>query len=126
MGLRRRRRRSGQRQEAAPLRAAARRHRRGAGHPRPHRHGALDDDPEPGQRLRIGADLVLSITGPTPRCVVPSLAQPGGVPADPGLLRTLARHHRMPVASYGRATCFGWYASVVEPGTVRVGDPVRA
>ncbi|BCJ63953.1 MOSC domain-containing protein [Polymorphospora rubra] len=97
-----------------------------AGRFRPNLVLALDDDPEPGQRLRIGADLVLSVTMPTPRCVVPSLAQPGGGPADPGLLRTLARHHRMPVATYGRATCFGRYASVVEPGTVRVGDPVRA
>ncbi|MEV7231458.1 MULTISPECIES: MOSC domain-containing protein [Polymorphospora] len=87
---------------------------------------SLDHDPEPGQRLRIGPDLVLSVLVPTPRCVVPSLAQPGGVPADPRLLRTLARHHRMPVASYGRATCFGRYASVVEPGAVRVGDPVRS
>jgi hypothetical protein len=58
---------------------------------------------------------------PTPRCVIPGLDHGPGVPADLGLLRTLARDYRTEVAGLGRAACFGVYAEVVEPGELRVG-----
>lgn len=84
-----------------------------------------ENDPEPGDELTIG-DLVLKIQFPTPRCIVPSLAQ-GDLPADPGLLRTLAKHYRRPVFEDGRkAACFGVYADVLNPGDLRVGSPVQA
>jgi MOSC domain-containing protein len=83
----------------------------------------LPEDPEPGTHLTIGGDVILETSVPTPRCVIPSLAH-GGSSADPSLLKTLARHHRMEVPGYGRATCFGFYAVVVAEGTVRTGDQV--
>jgi uncharacterized protein len=84
----------------------------------------LPADPEPGQRIAIGADVVLRVAVPTPRCVIPSLAH-GEAAADRALLGTLARHHRVDVPDFGRATCFGFYAAVVATGTVKTGDDVR-
>ncbi|MFI1992249.1 MOSC domain-containing protein [Actinoplanes sp. NPDC020271] len=72
--------------------------------------------------MTIG-DVVLRVQFPAPRCIVPSLAQ-GDLPADPGLLR--AGHHRRPVSGEGKAACFGVYADVVRPGTLRAGGVVRS
>jgi uncharacterized protein len=80
-------------------------------------------DPEPGTELRAGG-AVLRVLFPTPRCVVPSLAQEG-YPADRAVLATLARHYRRDLAGLGRGACFGVYAEVLSPGPVAVGDPVR-
>ncbi|TBL42717.1 MOSC domain-containing protein [Verrucosispora sp. SN26_14.1] len=80
-------------------------------------------DPEPGQELRLG-DVLLRVVVPTPRCVVPGLAQ-ADVPADRGVLSALARHYRVPVAGLGQAACFGVYAEVVEPGRLRTGQHVH-
>lgn len=60
---------------------------------------------------------------PTPRCVIPTLAQEE-LPADPGIMRTVAREHRIPVFDLGLACRVGVYLDVLEPGTVRIGDPV--
>jgi uncharacterized protein YcbX len=79
-------------------------------------------DPEPGAELRIGGAL-LRVVMPTPRCVIPGLAQ-GELAADRAVLATLAKHYRMPVADLGRAACFGVYADVVESGPVRRGELV--
>jgi uncharacterized protein len=76
-----------------------------------------------GTRLAIG-DLVLEVFGATPRCVMTTLAQ-GDLPADRRVLRTVAEHNRVDVAGLGRFACLGAYASVVEPGRVAIGDPVR-
>jgi uncharacterized protein YcbX len=76
----------------------------------------------PGERLRVGG-VVLRVSMPTPRCVVPGLAQEH-LPADRELLGVLARHYRVPVDGYGRAACFGTYADVLRPGLIRVGDRV--
>ncbi|MCD0442340.1 MOSC domain-containing protein [Glycomyces sp. A-F 0318] len=84
----------------------------------------LPADPEPGQQITVGPDVVLQAVVPTPRCVIPSLAH-GGARADRGLLKTLAGHHRIDVPGFGRATCFGFYADVVETGTVKAGDEIR-
>ena len=52
------------------------------------------------------------------------------LPADPGILRTAARHNRL-VGGEGRgpegvyAASVGVYASVFKGGIVRRGDPVR-
>jgi uncharacterized protein YcbX len=78
-----------------------------------------DHDWRPGDEVRLG-DVVLRAMSPTPRCVVPGLAHGPGVPADTGLLRTLARHYRVEVAGLGKAACFGTYAEVVQPGELRV------
>ncbi|MBQ0978380.1 MULTISPECIES: MOSC domain-containing protein [Micromonospora] len=80
-------------------------------------------DPEPGQELRLG-DVVLRVTLPTPRCVIPGLPQ-ADLPADRSVLSALARHYRVPVAGLGHAACFGTYADVVQPGRLRLGQRVR-
>ena len=79
-------------------------------------------DPRPGQELRIG-DVVLRVSLPTPRCVVPGLGH-ADLPPDRAVLTALARHYRMPVGTLGRAACFGTYAEVVEPGRLRLGQSV--
>ncbi|MEV4511825.1 MOSC N-terminal beta barrel domain-containing protein [Dactylosporangium sp. NPDC049525] len=76
----------------------------------------LPDDPAPGQEVRVGG-VRLRVQVPTPRCVVPSLGPDGGA-GDPGLLRTLARHYRMPVGDFGTAACFGWYGAVEQAGRI--------
>lgn len=85
----------------------------------------LADDPEPGQILQVGG-ATLRVDLPTPRCIVPSLQQPGADDPDARLLGVLARHHRRRVGGLGRAAVFGCYASVEEPGDVAVGDEVLA
>ncbi|WP_055586491.1 MOSC domain-containing protein [Streptacidiphilus griseoplanus] len=73
-----------------------------------------------GARLRIGEALFRAVL-PTPRCVVPTLGH-DELPADPGIMRAVAREHRIPVLDLGRLSCVGVYLEVLEPGTVRVGD----
>jgi uncharacterized protein YcbX len=70
----------------------------------------------PGMRLQIG-DVVLRVDLPTPRCVVPGLAQVD-VPEDMTVLTAAARQERKQVATLGRAACVGVYASVEQPGIV--------
>jgi hypothetical protein len=65
--------------------------------------------------LAIGAEVKIKITGPCGRCVMTTLAQ-DGLPADIGILKTAAKHNQARVGSY---------ASVVQGGVVRKGDPVR-
>ena len=68
-----------------------------------------------GHTLAIGDAVRLAITGPCPRCVMTTLPQ-ADLPADPGILRTAARHNQVNV---------GVYASVLAGGTIRRGDPIR-
>lgn len=77
-----------------------------------------------------GADGVrLRITDPCPRCVMVTLAQED-LPPDSGILRTAARHNPV-VGGEGRgpggvyAASVGVYASVLQAGVVRRGDPLR-
>lgn len=88
--------------------------------------GSADGFPEDGwegRRIRIGG-AVLRAMVPTPRCVIPTLAH-DELPADPGLMRAVAREHRVPVFTLGALTCVGAYLTIVEPGVVRLGDAVR-
>jgi uncharacterized protein YcbX len=65
--------------------------------------------------VHIGDGVLLSITGPCPRCVMTTLAQ-GDLPKDSGILRTAAQHNAVNV---------GVYASVLRGGRVRRGDAIR-
>jgi uncharacterized protein len=91
----------------------------------------IDDDGEStggnhwlGCDLYLGADAVVHVFAPTPRCVMTTLAQ-GELPSDREVLRTLARVGRREFDSLGQFACAGTYAEVVQPGVVHVGDPVR-
>lgn len=68
-----------------------------------------------GRRVRIGADLVLAVREPMPRCVMVTSAQVG-LAADPGLLHTVTD------VADGEA---GVVLDVLRPGDVAVGDEVR-
>jgi hypothetical protein len=67
-----------------------------------------------GKILAIGDEVRLRVTGPCPRCVMTTLAQ-SDLPKDPAILKTAAQHNEARV---------GVYASVVQTGTVRVGDTI--
>lgn len=69
-----------------------------------------------GRSLLLGDAVRLQVTGPCPRCVMTTLAQ-GDLPADLGILRTVARHNQGHV---------GVYARVLQGGSVRRGDAVRS
>ncbi|HEX6267353.1 MAG TPA: MOSC domain-containing protein [Burkholderiales bacterium] len=68
-----------------------------------------------GRTLAIGDSAVLRIIESTERCVMTTFAQ-SDLPADPGVLKRIARDADLR---------FGVYAEVVQPGTVACGDPVR-
>ena len=67
-----------------------------------------------GHTLDIGEKVRLAVTGPCPRCVMITMPQ-GDLPADPGILRTVAQHNQANL---------GVYAAVLSGGTIHRGDPV--
>jgi uncharacterized protein len=69
-------------------------------------------------------DVTLNLTGPTPRCAMVTLEQPGLDAAKP-ILQTLAATNRQTLAGIGDFACAGIYAEVVAPGTIKVGDVIR-
>jgi uncharacterized protein len=74
-----------------------------------------------GGRLQAASGLELTVGLPTPRCVVPTRAQ-DGLPADPGILRTLVERHRIDLDPFGRQGCAGAYAEVASAGRLRTGE----
>ena len=68
-----------------------------------------------GKILSIGNEVKIKITGPCGRCVMTTLPQ-GDLPKDTGILKTAARHNQARV---------GVYASVLQGGIIRAGDPVQ-
>ena len=67
-----------------------------------------------GRTLAVGAEVVLRVTHRTVRCVMTTSPQ-ANLPADPGVLRTIADANDL---------CFGVHADVVRTGAVHRGDPV--
>jgi uncharacterized protein len=84
--------------------------------------GGFVDNDWVGRQLGIGPDVRLNVKEPDPRCVMPSLAQPG-LERDGDVLRTLAEHNRLDVGGM-RYPCVGVYAVPEAPGTIRPGDEV--
>jgi uncharacterized protein YcbX len=76
-----------------------------------------------GRTLEIG-DVAIGILAPTPRCVMTTLAQ-SDLPADRGVLQTVARHNRVDVGDGRLFACLGVYGFVAQGGTIAVGDEVR-
>jgi uncharacterized protein YcbX len=77
--------------------------------------GAFPESDWEEKVLAIGATVKIKVTGPCGRCVMTTLEQ-DGLPKDIGILKTAAKHNQARV---------GAYASVVQVGVVRQGDPVR-
>lgn len=78
-----------------------------------------------GRELRVGAELVLRVLAPTPRCAVPTLAH-GSLPRQTGALRVAARLNRVaPLPELGPQPCVGAYAQVVRGGRVAQGAVVE-
>jgi len=81
-----------------------------------------------GRTVSIGDRVRLRVTDPCPRCVMTTLPQ-GDLPADPGILRAVARNNRV-VGGDGRGrdgvyeAVIGVYASVLQGGPIRRGDAV--
>lgn len=72
--------------------------------------------------VRVG-DVEVRVTFPMSRCVMTTLAQ-GDLPADVGILRTIAKHNRVDVLSLGKLACVGVGGLVRGSGTIRRGDRV--
>jgi hypothetical protein len=84
--------------------------------------GAFSEDALIGRRLRGHSGVTLSVGINTPRCVVPTRAREE-LPADPGMLRALARHHRVALEPLPvPAACLGAYAEVTAAGPLAVGE----
>ena len=79
-----------------------------------------EEDGWTGTRLRLGASVVLEISGPVPRCATTTHDPATGV-RDLDTLRTIAGYRGRRA---GKHIDFGVYARVIEPGRARVGDPV--
>jgi uncharacterized protein len=85
--------------------------------------GFLESQWDGERTLQVG-QARLRVICATPRCAIPTLAQGPELARDPDLIRTLRAHNRVPVPGFGTLSCLGAYASVIEPGRVRVGDRV--
>jgi uncharacterized protein len=83
-----------------------------------------DEDEWLGCDMHLGAEAIIHVVGPTGRCVMTTLAQPG-LPKDPGVLKTIAGVGRKQIGGLGQFACAGSYAEVVTPGVVRRGDSIR-
>ncbi|MFC5995058.1 MOSC domain-containing protein [Pseudonocardia hispaniensis] len=76
-----------------------------------------------GREIRIGEVRARGIL-PTPRCSVPTLEH-GELGRAPQALRAPIAQNKVDVPGFGVLPCVGVYLEVLEPGTVRTGDPVR-
>jgi len=74
-------------------------------------HGFVEND-WIGKTIAIGQEVRIQVTRPCFRCVMTTLAQ-DDLPKDTGVLKTAALYNQVRV---------GAYASVVQAGTIRVGD----
>ena len=77
-----------------------------------------------GRTLTIGSELVLRVSIPCPRCVMTTLPH-ADLPHDPRILRTIAEQNRLDLGDFGNLPCVGVYADIVQPGSLRRGDPVQ-
>jgi uncharacterized protein YcbX len=91
----------------------------------PELEGFVEND-WPGRRLRLGAEVVVEMILPSPRCAIPTLRH-GDLPPDPDALRVPLHHNFIPIPleGFGSGPCVGVYARVLAGGRIGVGDAVR-
>ncbi|GGC61594.1 MOSC domain-containing protein [Chelatococcus reniformis] len=79
-----------------------------------------------GAELAVGADVMLKVIAPTPRCAVPMLAH-GAYARAPGAVSAVAARNSIPLELLGpgNVPCLGAYAVLTKPGRVSMDDPVR-
>ena len=78
-----------------------------------------------GATLAIGDQVLITLSDPTPRCVIPTLPQ-DDLPRAPEVLEAVARDATLEVPTFrGTFPCAGAYAFVIRPGVIRRGDSVR-
>lgn len=77
-----------------------------------------------GRTLAVGDEVLLRVTIPCPRCVMPTLPQ-SDLSHDPGILRAAAQANRLSLGEFGELPCVGVYANVLKPGRIQAGDAVR-
>jgi hypothetical protein len=82
--------------------------------------GPHEEDAWRGRRIRVG-ESVLLVEDPVPRCVVTTQDPRTGLRDFP----TLSVIKRYRGVTQDNEIPFGVYASVLVPGTARVGDPVE-
>jgi uncharacterized protein YcbX len=76
-----------------------------------------------GRSFTIGANMRIGVAQNDPRCVMPSLAQEGGVERDPRVLKALGAHNRIEIEGL-RYPCLGVYAVVEIGGSISKDDGV--
>jgi len=77
-----------------------------------------------GKTLRLGDEVVLEVTDPCPRCVMPTLAQ-GDLPRDPDIMRAILHNNVLVPFLDKPLPSAGVYARVVQGGRVLRGAAVR-
>lgn len=90
-------------------------------------HSGFVENDWVGRTVAIGKDVRLRITDPTPRCLIPTQAQHGGIKKDMKVLPAIVKHNRLPVPILDNEVlpCVGVYGFVIQGGDVRQGDTVR-
>jgi hypothetical protein len=76
-----------------------------------------------GQRVALGPEVAITVSLPTMRCVMTTLAQED-LPRDRRTLQVIARTNRVEIPGLGTWACAGVYADFAAAGTVSVGDTV--
>jgi uncharacterized protein len=75
----------------------------------------------PGRAIAFAGGMSVTVSIPTMRCVMTTLAQ-GDLPRDADTLRTIAKHNRVEIPGLGRWACAGAYADVTTAGELAVGE----
>ena len=80
-----------------------------------------------GKTVCIGDAVRMRISDPTPRCLIPTQAQHGGIEKDMKVVSTILEHNKLPVPvlENEELPCVGVYGFILQTGTIRKGDPVR-
>jgi uncharacterized protein YcbX len=78
----------------------------------------------PGRAVAFDGGVSVTVSIPTMRCVMTTLAQ-GDLPRDPATLRTIAKHNRVEIPGMGTWACTGVYADVTSPGELALGESLE-